>query len=369
MNKNNKEIDKDGLNEVIHLSKNLLKIFYIVTLIAIFLGIIIAVKELKLLNFFGGILKVLSPVFIGFVIAWLFYPLHKKMIDKGINKVVSSLIIALCLIAIIFIFIYVFIPVLYNQVNDFVSSVPDIYNGMTNFVTNSINKINISGIDITSIKNNMVTMIEDTVVGFTQSIPGGIIVLLKNLFSAVGTILMSFIVAIYMLIDFDNITVIFHKLLPNKEYIKLCDNIGKETRKVVNGTLLVALLVFIFDTIGFALAGLNSAFLFGLLCGITDLIPYVGPYIGGAAAVIVAFTQSPVVGICVLVVAVIVQLLENYILQPVVMSKAMSLSPLTIIAGLLLFGYIGGIGAMIIATPCIAILKEIFNFFIHRKKA
>lgn len=127
-------------------------------------------------------------------------------------------------------------------------------------------------------------------------------------------------------------------------------------------------MVFVCDTIGFAIVGLNAAVLFGLFCGITDLIPYIGPYIGGAAAVIVGFTQSPIIGFATLVVAIIVQLVESYVLQPVVMSKAMQLSPITIIVGLLLFGYFFGIVGMIIATPCMSIIKEIIIFISRKRK-
>jgi len=105
-----------------------------------------------------------------------------------------------------------------------------------------------------------------------------------------------------------------------------------------------------------------------IMVSITDLIPYIGPYIGGAVAVIVGFTQSPIVGLGVLIIALIVQLLESYILQPVVMSKAMHLHPVMIIVGLLLFGHFFGIIGMIVATPCMAIIKEIVLFVSSKLK-
>ena len=141
---------------------------------------------------------------------------------------------------------------------------------------------------------------------------------------------------------------------------------GIEVRKTVSGTLLVALMVFICDTIGFAMVGLNAPLLFGIFCGLTDLIPYIGPYIGGAAAVIVGFSQGSFTGIAVLIICVIVQLVENYILQPIVMSKTTQLHPVTIIVGLLVFAYYFGIVGMIIATPCIALLKVIFRFIVKK---
>jgi len=72
------------------------------------------------------------------------------------------------------------------------------------------------------------------------------------------------------------------------------------------------------------------------------------------------------VGLGTLIVVLVVQLVEAYILQPMVMSKAMNLHPVIIIVGLLLFGYFFGVIGMIVATPCIAIIKEILLFVTHK---
>ena len=103
-----------------------------------------------------------------------------------------------------------------------------------------------------------------------------------------------------------------------------------------------------------------------LLCGITDLIPYVGPYIGGAVAVIVGFAESPFIGFLTLIVAIVVQLVENNILQPIVMSKTMKLHPVTIIVGLLIFEHFFGIVGMILATPIMSVIKVILEFIIEK---
>lgn len=78
---------------------------------------------------------------------------------------------------------------------------------------------------------------------------------------------------------------------------------------------------------------------FGLICAITNIIPYIGPYIGGVPAVVVGFAISPLVGLLSLIAVVVSQFLESYVLTPVVMSKTMKLHPVTIIIGLLIFGY------------------------------
>ena len=168
-----------------------------------------------------------------------------------------------------------------------------------------------------------------------------------------------------MLFDFNNVSKLLLKLIPEKhqkDAVTLLDNIGLEVRKCVNGTLLVACMVFICDTIGFSIVGLESAFLFGLFCGITDLIPYIGPWIGTAVATIVALTQNPLIGLGVFIIAVIIQLVESYVLQPVVMSQATNLHPVTIICGLLLFGHFFGIIGMILATPIMSVINVIWKF-------
>ncbi len=369
--KSNNEIDKEGVNEIIHLSQKLLRIFYVFVVVAIIIGILMAIKSLKLFNILSGIVKVISPLFIGFILTWLFYPLQKKMVDNGFPKAVSAIIIFLLVVGFIILFVYIFVPVLYKQINDLINMLPSVFSNITNLISKNLDKLNINGLNISEIKHSIVTSGQKIIVSITTGLPNSLIIVVKSIISAIGIIALSLVIMIYMLMDFDNITFNFEKFLRKKgaeDYIKLLNNIGYNARKVVNGTLLVAFMVFVCDTIGFAIIGLNAAVLFGLFCGITDLIPYIGPYIGGAAAVIVGFTQSPFVGIATLVVAALVQLMESYVLQPVVMSKAMQLSPITIIVGLLLFGYFFGIVGMIIATPCMSIIKEIIIFISRKRK-
>ena len=134
-------------------------------------------------------------------------------------------------------------------------------------------------------------------------------------------------------------------------------------RDFVQGTLFIAFVVALISTLGYTLVGLPSPLLFGVLCGITNMIPYVGPWIGGALCIIVGFSVSPLVGILALVVAVLVQQIDNMFLQPLIMGKTMKLHPVTIMVGLLLFGYLFGVIGTIFATPIMAALKIIILHF------
>ena len=130
-------------------------------------------------------------------------------------------------------------------------------------------------------------------------------------------------------------------------------------RSFTQGIIITSTIIFVVCSIGFAISGLKAPLFFGLFCAITNIIPYIGPYIGAFPAILVGFVQGPVTGITVACIILIIQTIEGNFIQPLVMSKMMKLHPVTIIVGLLIFGYFFGIWGMIMATPIISITKII----------
>lgn len=364
--KKKSELNIENINEVVSLSSKILHILYVAMIIACVLIVTILIKEWGILQFILAFLKVLSPLFIGFVIAWLFNPLVKKLENKGIPRMAGSILVYIVFLLIIVVFLRFLVPTVYAQINELISNLPAIFNQ----VKESVNSIflrfsHVEGIDINSIRTNVMSTMENFVTNFTTSFPTTLLNVMVSFFSSLVTIALGLFVGLYMLFDFDSISRHFLNLLPERKRFEaqvLLNNIGGEVRKSVNGTLLVATMVFVCDSIGFVVIGLQAPILFGLFCGITDLIPYVGPYIGGAVAVVIGFSQSTFIGIMTLIICVVVQCVENFILQPVVMSKTMKLHPVTIMIGLLIFNNFFGIIGMILATPCIALLKVIWEF-------
>ena len=361
-----KDVDVKEINAVITLSKRILKLLYVVMIVAIIFLASILLKEWGIFTFIKVLLKVISPLFIGFVIAWLFNPAVKKLQNKGMPRIASSLLVYALFLTILVVFIRVLIPTVYKQLNDLVGNLPAIFNEVKSAINKIFESINdMEGIDISSVKTNFFATMETWFSNFTTSLPQSILNFITSFFSSLIVIAFGLVIGLYMLFDFDSISGHLVNLLPDKakkDASRLIEDISIEVRKCVNGTLTVATMVFVCDSIGFAIVGLQAPILFGLFCGLTDLIPYVGPYIGGAAAVIIGFSQSTMIGILTIVICVIVQLAENFVLQPIIMSKTMKLHPVTIIIGLLIFEHFFGIVGMILATPIIALLKVIYRF-------
>ena len=365
--KNAEKINLEEVNEVVSLSKKILHLFYIAMVVAMVLIVTIIAREWGIWKFLLSILEVLAPFFIGFVIAWLLNPIVKMLERKKVPRALGTIIVYAIFLLAITMFIRYLIPTIYTQLQVLISNLPSIFQEVENVINRIFDKLSTyQGFDFTSIKDSTLSTITSGINGFMTSLPSYLMNLVGTLFSSIVTITFGLVIGIYILMDFDSASSHFLQLMPKKnrfEISLLLTNISTEVRKSVNGTLLVACMVFVCDSFGFFIVGLQAPLLFGLLCGITDLIPYIGPYIGGIIAAIIGFSQGPLVGIMTVIVAIVVQLIENNILQPVIMSKTTKLHPVTIIVGLLLFEHFFGIIGMILATPCIALVKVVWKFF------
>jgi predicted PurR-regulated permease PerM len=362
-----KEIDIKKLNDVIGLTKNILKIAYVLIAIIGVYAITLLFKEWNIMGFIKTILTIVSPLFIGIIIAWLFDPFVKWLKRKGIRRGVGASITYFILLGGLFILISAIIPLLLEQINEFASSIPSIFDSIKVWIDGAFDKLgNIKNFDALSMKTELFTKIEEIGLGLTQSLPETIVNFIKSLFSGIGVFLVGLIIGFYLLISFDNVNESIVTFLPKKfrpDARDLMNEVNTSLRRFVQGTLVAATLVFIATSLGLSMSGIKAPLLFGLFCGITNIIPYVGPYIGGIPAIVVAFSQDVTTGLFVLIVIIIVQFLEGNFFQPIIMSKTMKLHPVTIMLGLLVFGYYWGIIGMILATPIIAASKSIFVFF------
>lgn len=368
--KENKTIDVGSLNEVIVLAKKILKIaFFFIIILGIY-AIIMLLKELKILPTIINILKVLTPLFIGIVVAWLFDPFVSWLQKKGVKRILGAIIIYALLILIIFIVVSALIPVLSDQINDFAKMIPNVLDSINGFIDGIFDKIgDVGTFDVEASKTEIFNKINEVGSNLTRSLPSYTVSFLKAFFSGLGTFVIGLIIGFYLLVSFDNADDIVIGFVPKKirESVKLLmDKINNSLRKYVEGTLMLAFLVFTLSSLGFFISGLKAPLLFGLFCGLTDVIPYLGPYIGGIPAVVVGFSQSTVVGIITLVAIFIIQFIEGNFLQPLIMSKQLKLHPVTIMLGLLIFGYLFGVIGMVLATPIMATLKILFTYFDER---
>ena len=363
---NGKEVDIKSLNTILNVGKKLINVIYVVFIISLLLLVTYVLKEWKIFNFLGELLKVISPIFIGFILAWLLDPVADKLEKQKVPRVLACIIVYLVLIIVIALFFYLIIPTFVTQVSDFVSTLPDIFKDLAKnldkFLDGFSTKFNY---DTAEIEKEIFKTLTNVSKDLSTNLPSTIFNIGKGIVKGSVSIVLGLMIGFYMLWDFDKLRKGLENFLPvgwRNGYNELTNRLNNQLRKYIQGVLLVMLLVFITQTIGLTLAGLEAPLIFALFCALTDIIPYFGPYIGAIPAVIVGFTISPLTGICVVIAIVIVQLIENNFYQPLIMGKTMHLHPITIMVGLLIFEHFFGILGMVVATPVIACAKVILKF-------
>lgn len=366
MFKKKDKLDIEGLNEVIFISKKILRIGFIFAIIALVFLITCLVKEWYILRVIKDLLVVISPIFIGLIIAWLFDPIVKWLQSKNIPKIVACILVYVVVIGGISLFVSLLMPTFINQIKDFASTIPSLLKNFKDIATNLFNNFSSNhDIDLSSMKETLFGTIETFGINITTKVPNALVNVAKSLVSGGMTFILGLMIGFYMLFDFDKVSQHVLEIMPSgwRENAKdLCRRINQSLRGYVQGVFFVMLLVFVTQSIGLSLAGLKAPLVFALFCALMDIIPYFGPYIGAIPAVIVGFTQSPIVGVFCIVSIVVVQILENNFYQPLIMGHTMKLHPVTIMIGLLIFQHFFGIIGMIVATPVIAALKVIFTF-------
>jgi len=365
MLKKRDKLDVDNLNEVISLSKKLLRIGLIIAIIVLIALGTYLIKTWKILEFIKSVLIIISPVFIGLLIAWLFDPIA-SFLEKKMPRIFACILLFLLFFGGIALLLTLLLPTFTGQVKEFVTGIPGILKELKLMVNQLFVTISgDSGIDLSSVKNQIFQSIENVGIGLTTKLPDMIINFAKSIVSGGMFLILGMMIGFYMLYDFRKVKVGLLDFVPKKYHDdakELMKRLNHSLRGYIQGLFAVMFLVFITQSIGLTLAGLKAPMIFALFCAITDIIPYLGPYIGGVPAVLVGFTISPVVGIFTLISIVVVQLLENNFYQPLIMGKAMQLHPVTIIVGLLIFQHFFGIIGMIVATPVIACFKVVFTY-------
>lgn len=366
MNKNEK-INTKKINSLVDTGYKILNFLYVLFIISTIYIITLVLKNWKILPFIGKFVKIISPLFIGLFIAWLLNPWVIKLTKKGINKTLSVIIVYLVMFIALYLIFAFTIPPLATQVTDIAASIPNMLADVKSWIDEIFIKLSDTSLtNLDSVKDSFLLSIENFATNIQTSLPQTIVNIISSLVSGLSTIALSFIVGFYILFDYEGFVKMFMKLFPEasrNEVDYLLDKLSETLYSFINGTFWLSILLFIVSYIGFAIIGINAPILIAFVCVITNLIPYIGPYIGAAVAAAIGFTQSPFIGIVTLVFILIVQMIEGNFLQPLVMSKKMNLSPVTILVSLLLFSNFFGIFGMVVATPIVALLKIVFVFF------
>ena len=364
MDNKEKKLDFKTLNELIKTGNILLKIMLAMVILAIAILIIYLIDKTSVLVILGKIISILSPLFIGLLIAWLVEPAINYFVKNKVGRKLATVVVYLILIFIIILIAALIVPEFIAQVNELITRIPNFLKSINTFINDTFKST--ADFDLSSVKESLINTINNFVNNFTSENLTGIVEKLSSSIKVVSNFVLGILIAFYLSLDFKNVNKYVSILVPNRfheDIKKITTPLNEMLRNYVNGTLLSCLFVMILSLIGFLISGVSSPLLFAIFCAITNLIPYFGPYIGGIPVILIGFTMNPYVGLGCLITVVLVQFLEGNILNPLIVGKAVSLHPVILMLSLLVFEYFFGIFGMVIAVPIVATIKIVLLFF------
>ncbi|HLF40581.1 MAG TPA: AI-2E family transporter, partial [Acidimicrobiia bacterium] len=186
-----------------------------------------------------------------------------------------------------------------------------------------------------------------------------------RIFHVLLVLILAPIFAFYLLVDLPHLKRTAEGLIPEgarDEVMLVAGRINRAVGGFFRGQLVVALIVGILSSIGLKIIDLPFWLLIGMVAGMFNIVPLVGPYIGGIPALVIALTtREPITAAWVVAIMVGVQQIDNHFISPVVMHRVVKLHPVIVMVALLLGGTLAGFFGLLIAVPAAAILKIVIG--------
>jgi predicted PurR-regulated permease PerM len=215
-------------------------------------------------------------------------------------------------------------------------------------------------------QKDILETVQERLIEFANTLPNTITGSITNILGVITNIAIILVTVpfllFYMFKDGHRFPSAISKFLPTayrEEGLSILKETGDTLSAYIQGQVTVALAVGTLAFIGYLIIDLPFALVMALIVAFTNIIPYIGPILGGAPAVIVALFDSPTKALLVVVVILIAQQIEGNVLSPLILGKSLDTHPATIIIILLAAGNLAGVLGMVLAIPFYAVMKTI----------
>lgn len=336
-----------------------------------------SIGTLVLIAFFYVFSSILLPFLTGMAIAYFLDPVADRLERLGLSRVWATSVILVIFVLLFVIAVGVIVPVLVSQAGTFIERLPATVARLQELV---------SGIDLgllqrylgesgaASVKSSLEGVLKQSL-GFLTGILQSVWQSGLALINLVGLLVVTPVVAFYMLLDWDRMVAKVDSWVPrdNVETVRtIARDIDRAIAGFVRGQGTLCLILGILYGAALTIAGLNFGLLIGLFAGFVSFIPYVGSLSGLLLALIVAAVQFWPDWVMVVVIAAIFfagQFIEGNILQPKLVGSSVGLHPVWLMFALFAFGALLGFVGLLIAVPAAAVVGVLVRFALGRYMA
>jgi len=308
------------------------------------------------LHFSAGFL---IPIVLASVLAMLLLPFSKWLERKGINRTVSSVICVVVLLMVVAAFVF-FISWRISSLEtnlDQIEKQADQYIAQLKEFVNQ--KFGISAEQ----QKQMIKKERSSGMGSMATYAAGLVI------AVLGSVTTSVLVLIYVFLfinsrnHFKNFVLKLVKPENKAQTVTIIEESTEVAQKYISGMAKMIVCLWIMYGIGFSIVGVQNAVFFAVLCGTLEIIPFVGNITGTTLTVLMALAQGGggTMVISVIIVYGLVQFIQSYILQPLVVGKDVDVNPLFTIMVLVLGEAVWGVGGMVLAIPLLGMIKVVFD--------
>lgn len=311
------------------------------------------------LVFLYMISDILLMLFFAFIIAAGVEAPVSWMNRKGLKRIFGVIIVYVIAFLVLAGIFYVVIPPFVGQIKSLANNLPSISQQLG------------LGLEAAQEKYEGLTGILNSIAQRFDGLGSNIFQTTFNFFGGLFSAIVVLVISFYLAVQERGIKKFLVSVTPkdHRDYVvDLVNRIEGKLGAWIRGQLLLMVLVAVLTYIGLSLLGIKYALVLALLAGLLEVVPYIGPIIAAIPAVILAFFQSPFLALITAIIYYAIQQLENYVLAPQIMKRALGLNPVVIIVALLIGAKISGVLGMIISVPVAATFSVFLSDIFKSKK-
>lgn len=341
------------------------------------------------MNVVSAVNGALMPVYIGLVIAFLLSPLVNRLdrfvtiplymkVTKKEEKArrlargTSVTIVLISFLVVLWSLVMMVIPEVVRSIKSLADSMPAYYHNVMQWIARTFERYpeteeyaqNLSAM----MYHKMITWLQDTILPNSNKwlsiVTDGVV----NVLSVLMNFLIGLIVSVYLLCGKENFLAQAKKILcaifPRKwasEIMGVLSETNVLFAKFLSGKIIDSLIIGILAFIILTIAKIPYALLVSVIVGVTNIIPFFGPYIGAIPSAILVFIANPMKGIVFLIIIIVLQQFDGNILGPMILGDSTGLKSFWILFSILLFGSLFGLLGMICAVPVFAMIYRLVN--------
>ena len=370
------------------------KDFKLLTILAV-IGIllIVLINASAILAPFSTLFSIFTPVIIGLVLAYFInfplrffeYKLRNRIKRRRVNRAVSMLLSYLLVLAIIAGILMLIIPELVNSIQDFAGNADDFIADTLKGINRFLDKFDFDFIDkfqenYLSNSSNLFKALGDLAKSFFTNEEGEFV--LTNMLidwagvavDVVVNVIVGIFISIYVLLSKERLNAGFRRtlraLLPRKAEDKVLHYIGEAHTKVggyMVGKAMDSTMVMLVCMLLFYLFNIPYFMLISVIIGITDFIPFFGPFLGAIPSGVIIFLAEPSKLILFVLLILVVQQIDGNLIAPIILGEKTGLSSLGVIIAVTVMSDIMGIAGMLIGVPIFAMIMTILDDFIKAR--